>query len=451
VQKHKFLEHMHTLDLRDQQYVHVHPEHVKQRVQDLTTAGAFHARIGTSRSGAWPLYGLQLGSTRKPAIVLTANNHAEEVVGTLSILKLFELLLGDARFSELLDRFQFIAAPQMNPDGVVNNWPWIHDPSPKRYLQYKWRDHRNEDVEHGIAVSGVDFVRPEPKALVSWYSMFADCPLPFYCTLHSCSADTGAFFLSGNEDLGDLVQVFEIIAENAQAFGLPLKGYDMRKYKNYRRLQRGVYSVPRHGEMKRTYQASDSGARTFLLNSLEWMLQRGVHSAFVSEVPMIIPVAYTEEEVAGVTALACMEPLVQKLEDHIARCSGRLTYLNGEGNSFVADAHRLAWYTEKHNAFSKSAARQLKLFLECFAGAPALRIHQTQHDVQDAYSRFLEAAMILNVAGQSMPGINQLQGQLDSAYVEMDAVAGLANRMTPLDMHMRYQLLMILAGATART
>src|SRR3990167_2187080 len=184
------------------EYTDVHPDNVTRFVSLLKQSGARVEQIGLSRSGRWPLWGIVVGDDSKPTITLTGNCHAEEVVATITILNLLFNVLSGGYLSPLLEYFRIVAIPQMNPDGVMQNQTWIQEPTPQNYLGMHYRDHRGADVEHGIAMAGENYQRPEPKALTDFYLREAAGRTAVYITFHSSNLEAGPFFLTGNEDEG---------------------------------------------------------------------------------------------------------------------------------------------------------------------------------------------------------------------------------------------------------
>lgn len=433
------------MNLTNQRYDYVHPDQIRQRLENLEKKGACLEKIGKSRNGK-PIFGVALGDENNPVIALTGNCHAEEIVGTLTIISLFESLLENTVLSELLGNYRFVAIPQMNPDGVIQNWDWISDPTPKSYLRYVWRDHRGEDVEHGIAEGNREFERPEPQALVKFYSQHAAGKCRFYCTLHSCQWAPGAYFLTGNEAEGVMAPAFNLIRQLAPEIGMTLMTDNRRGFKHFRRISDGVYNVPRHKEMAAGQKAAGMTGQGFLVSSLEWMERHGADISLVSEVPMIKPKAFTEEVIEGVPAIALVAPIVPILEQYATEMEKLLTELKGSSRKYVKNEKRLRWYSEEFHGWGKNKAQYLASFFHCFAGRTALKMHEARLLSQPAYRSFKLAAAAVNTLKESAPRYDEFSTRLDEAYKKMEEVLGLEGGMTSLEIHIRLQLLLILSG-----
>lgn len=428
-------------------YDHVAPDIIRARTLALRDSiGARVEEVGRSRSDAHALLGVVVGHDDRPTVTLTGNCHAEEVVGTLTILWVLEEFRPGGVLAPLRERVRIVAIPQMNPDGVQNNWRWLSDPTPKTRLAYCWRDHRAEDVEHGIAEEGEAYQRPEPKALAEFYDREAAGRTCFYASLHSSHMEAGAYFLTGNEDEGVMAPAWSLIRELAVPLaGLPLYTEDLRGFQNFRRIGDGLYNVPRRGEMQRTLVASGMAvAQGFRTNSLEWMERRGTALSFVSEVPAITARAFSQEEVPGVPALAFVAPVYPLLVEAARERERFLDDLTiGRIKHLVAHERRLQWAIEEFHGGRKRKAEQFASFLHTFAGRTALRHHESRLVAHPMIDTVKLAGLAVAVLKES-PERTEWVGRLDAAYEDLDRVLGLA--MTPIAAQVRLQTLLILAG-----
>lgn len=427
-------------------YSDVHPVDIARRLKSLAKEGVRVEMIGRSRSGAWPIYGAVLGDDGKPTVAITGNNHAEEVIGTLTILRLIEECVSGGPLARLLEEVRLVVIPQMNPDGVVNNWKWLSDPTPVNRLAFERRDHREEDVEHGIAVDDKPFVRPEPQSLVSFYERFAK-DVAAYFTLHSSTLETGAYFLTGNEDEGVMRPAFDLIRDVAPSLGLPLKNEDTNGCEGYRRLAPGVYNIPRYAEMVEKLREAGKAHAKFLLNSFEWMEGRGSRVNLVSEVPTVVAETYTEESVHGVSAVqfgALQIPYLEKAVD------GRRTLLedldNLEAGSKVSDPGRLQWFREEFEKSSSRAVHRLCTDMIHLIGQPGLRVHQAQV-VEIPYRWEIEGCGLAVSVLSEGPESERYAARLADAG--RDLMINIRPRMTPISTQIRLQTLLILAGTRA--
>jgi murein tripeptide amidase MpaA len=138
--------------------MHCHPSQIQSQLQVIRDRAPNQVQIeqiGDSRDGH-PLYALLIGQTEtKPIIAATGNCHAEEAIGTVTILRLAEALVSNPDMQTLLEKYSFAFIPQANPDGTLKNWEWLklEHPNYRDYLRHYYRDNRSEDVEHGIPTS----------------------------------------------------------------------------------------------------------------------------------------------------------------------------------------------------------------------------------------------------------------------------------------------------------
>jgi murein tripeptide amidase MpaA len=108
--------------------MHCHPSQIQSHLQAIRDRCPDQVRIeqiGNSRDGH-PLYALLIGQTdTKSIIAATGNCHAEEAIGTTTILRLAEALVSHPDLKPILDNYAFVLIPQANPDGTLKNWEWL--------------------------------------------------------------------------------------------------------------------------------------------------------------------------------------------------------------------------------------------------------------------------------------------------------------------------------------
>ncbi len=418
------------------------PDQVERRLQLLNGSDSARvSQIGLSREGR-PIWGLVIGRDQLPTIALTGNCHAEEVIGTISILHLAENLVYGGSLAWLLDHFRFVMIPQMNPDGTMRHLGWLENPSPANYFRWYCRDSRNHDVEHGIAVGEIPFQRPEPQALVDFYSREAGDRCVLYLTLHSSRVEPGAYFLTGNEDLGVMEAGFNLIRELAPRIGMPLKTEDTRGYHMFRRISDGVYNVPRHAEMSRDFTEAGMKTAGFLLNSLEFMERRGTKICLVSEIPTLQSPTCTEMPL-NVPALALFAPRIPIMERSIAEQRILLDRMSdGDLASHVANPDMLAYHREFFSSISEREAAAEGNYFSCFFQRPALQFHETILAGLPYKQDVKLAAMALRILdAETRP---EWEKKFLEAFAKLNGVYRFSS--TPIAAQIRLHALLMLSG-----
>lgn len=268
---------------------HCHPFHIQsilQMIRDRAPNQVQIERIGNSRDGH-PLYALLIGQTEtKPIIAATGNCHAEEAIGTVTILRLAEALVSNSDMKPLLEKYSFAFIPQANPDGTLKNWEWLkrEHPTYRDYLRHYYRDNRSEDVEHGIPTSETtQDCRPEPEAIAKFYRRFPR--IHFYVTLHSANMFPGAMFLVSQRLPAAISETLRSVAQSQR---LSLYTDNDNGMGGFEFVEPGFYAIPRFEVMREQMLAGGDPERVkkFKLNSFQLVESECKCSmSLVSELP----------------------------------------------------------------------------------------------------------------------------------------------------------------------
>jgi hypothetical protein len=251
---------------------HYHPNQLLpklQAIRDYTPNQIRIEEIGHSRDGCI-LYALLIGDTDKnPIIAATGNCHAEEAIGTTTILKLAEAIASYPEFQPVLENYSFAFIPQANPDGTIKNWGWLklQHPSYHDYLRHYYRDNRSEDVEHGIPTPETDQeCRPEPEAIAKFYRRFPK--ISYYVTLHSANIFPGAMFLVSQKLPDNISETLRVVTHQQ---GLPLYQDNNNGMGGFEFVEPGFYAIPRFEVMREQMLAGGDIERVkkFKLNSFQ--------------------------------------------------------------------------------------------------------------------------------------------------------------------------------------
>jgi Zinc carboxypeptidase len=251
---------------------HCHPDQILSQLQTICNHNPDCIRIeeiGHSRE-RHPLYALLIGDTNnKPIIAATGNCHAEEAIGTTTILKLAEVIASQPDFQRILENYSFAFIPQANPDGTLKNWEWLKldRPTYRDYLRHYYRDNRSEDVEHGIPTpETAQECRPEPEAIAKFYRRFPK--ISYYVTLHSANIFPGAMFLVSQKPPTAISETLRAVT-NQQ--GLSLYEDNDNGMDGFEFIEPGFYAIPRFEVMREKMLAGGDPERIkkFKLNSFQ--------------------------------------------------------------------------------------------------------------------------------------------------------------------------------------
>lgn len=269
--------------------LHCHPHELLstlQAVRDRSPHQVQIEEIGHSRD-RHPLYALLIGDTNnKPIIAATGNCHAEEAIGTTTILKLAEAIASQSDFQPILENYSFAFIPQANPDGTLKNWEWLKldRPSYRDYLRHYYRDNRSEDVEHGIPTAETtQECRPEPEAIAKFYRRFPK--ISYYVTLHSANVFPGAMFLVSQKPPAAISETLRAVTHQQ---GLPLYEDNDNGMGGFEFVEPGFYAIPRFEVMRERMLAGGDTERVkkFKLNSFQLVESEcNCPMSLVSELP----------------------------------------------------------------------------------------------------------------------------------------------------------------------
>jgi hypothetical protein len=291
--------------------MHCHPSQIQsqlQAIRDRAPSQVKIEQIGDSRDGH-PLYALLIGQTEtKPIIAATGNCHAEEAIGTVTILRLAEALVSNPDMKPLLEKYSFAFIPQANPDGTLKNWEWLklEHPTYRDYMRHYYRDNRSEDVEHGIPTpETTQNCRPEPEAIAKFYRRFPK--IHFYVTLHSANVFPGAMFLVSQKPSAAISETLRSVAQSQR---LSLYTDNDNGMGGFEFVEPGFYAIPRFEVMREQMLAGGDPERVkkFKLNSFQLVESEcNCSISLVSELPYF--------EVTGLQDLAPLSDYIPVVGD----------------------------------------------------------------------------------------------------------------------------------------
>ena len=240
--------------------------------------------LGPSEEGAM-LYGVQLGTGRRP-VSLIAGNHADEPVGP-ETLRSFVLnaLANRDKMEPWLRRFRFLIVPHTNPDGEARNRPWIEAwPDPKAYLRHAVRERPGRDLEYGYPD-----MRPENEHVAAFLREHG--PYTLHASLHGMSAGEGAMLLINRPWTFRTQALREGFVRAAAADGLRMHDQNRKGEKGFFWIEPGFQTTPRGDAMRTYFHAQDdpATAQQFHDSSMEFVMGLGGDPlALVTELPLFV-------------------------------------------------------------------------------------------------------------------------------------------------------------------
>ena len=438
---------------------HIHPDRIEQQLQAIRDRSPDRVKIeqiGNSRNG-YPLYALLIGEiATKPIIAATGNCHAEEAIGTVTILRLAEALVSNPKMTSILDEYAFAFIPQANPDGTIQNWEWLKlaQPSYRDYLRSYYRDNRSEDVEHGIPTpETTQDCRPEPEAIAKFYRRFPK--IHYYVTLHSANVFPGAMFLVSQEPPTQISQALRLVTEHQ---GLSLYTDNDNGMGGFKFIEPGFYGIPRFEAMREQMLAGGDPERVkkFKLNSFQLVeTECNCQMSLVSELPYFqvmglqdltplsdfIPVAADRE---------VLKRKLVELEEQSAK--QRMSLLTGLAAAGLSSA-RLDFHLEKANWLLGNITGDRQ---DCqkVRGCPALTKDLTEVRIRPLLLEAEVAGLMLRIVNEfdlSQSKLSLLtdlyEKMFDNACDRIDDITTI--KTIPLESQVKIQAGIILAGLLA--
>ena len=219
-------------------------------------------------------------------VSITAGCHADEPTGPMTAQMLPRLL--QAHAPDLLERFSFRVAPQMNPDGADRNRPWFSEtPNFLTYLAHAHREMPGDDVEFGFSVGPE--ARPECRAAIPF--LWHQAPVAAHFSLHGMAWAEGAWYLLNapwaKRSLALREQLYAITA----AQGMGLHEIDRKGAKGFTRIAEGFATTPSSVAMQAFFVGENDPemAKKFLPSSMEVAMATGDDPlCMVSELPLFL-------------------------------------------------------------------------------------------------------------------------------------------------------------------
>lgn len=238
--------------------------------------------IGYSESGR-PIVGLVVGAGPRGATLLSGA-HADEPVGSETLLRLAEWQVGDSPEASALRRnWRFHIVAHVNPDGEALNGRWLDAwPDPLACLQHRHREPPGRDVEFAYPDR-----RPENAVIADFIKPAA--PIALHLSLHGMTAATGAWHLIDRPWIDRTADLREAYAQAMGEAGLPLLDWDRGGEKGFEYIAPGFSTTPRGQAMREHFKArgDEVTASQFGDSSMELARQLGGDPlCMVTELPL---------------------------------------------------------------------------------------------------------------------------------------------------------------------
>ena len=248
--------------------------------------------LGESEEGR-PLCACILGRGRR-AVSLVAGAHADEPVGPETLRTLVPALLRQRdAFADLLDAYQFVIVPHVNPDGEARNRAWMDEwPDAGAYLKHRVRELPGRDVEFGYPS-----MRVENELVTGLLRRYA--PFVLHMSLH-------AMLLIERHWTFRTQSLRDRFVDAAHRLGVGLHDHNRKGEKGFFYVEPGFWTTPEGAAMRTYFEAqgdSETAAR-FHSTSMELVRSLGGDPlCLVTEVPLFV-LERQEEHQPGVARTA---------------------------------------------------------------------------------------------------------------------------------------------------
>lgn len=262
------------------------PEHRAERLR-LAVERSPHlegSQLGESAEGR-PIAGVKAGRGPR-SVTLIAGSHADEPVGSETLLTLIETIASrPSECAPLLEQFSLLICPHVNPDGEHRNLDWIRKwPSLEAYLLGVSRELPGHDVEFGYPD-----LREENRAVAT--AMESMAPIALHMSLHGMGFSSGAMLLIDRYwgyRAAHLRDGFRLAAAEA---GLSMHDHNRMGEKGFFQIEPGYTTTP-EGAAMRAYFRSRNDVETAALfrdSSMEYAQSLGGDPlCVVTELPLFV-------------------------------------------------------------------------------------------------------------------------------------------------------------------
>lgn len=240
--------------------------------------------IGYSERGE-PIFGFVFGSG--PVIVsLVAGAHADEPVGPNTLYRLvLEMHTKPDRFAPIFNRFRFLVIPHVNPDGDVDNAPWIARwPELIPFLSGMKRELPGRDIEFGYPD-----MRQENRAATGFWER--EGPADIHFSLHGMQFSEG-YLLLINDEWEERSRSWRTSFDAVmRKEGMEPHDHDRGGEKGFNYMGPGFTSTPKGRAMKEFFlnKKDPATASRFHLSSMEYHIGRNPEAlCMVTEFPLFL-------------------------------------------------------------------------------------------------------------------------------------------------------------------
>ena len=257
-------------------------EHYVHRLKQ--TAAHWYQQIGTSTQGR-PIHGFVIGQGPKKASIISGH-HADEPIGSATILRLLTWLAGGGHRHPALDEWTLLICPHAHPDGARANDRWVQTwPHMSHFLRFKQRDQPGQDREFGYPQA-----HHENQKISSWWLEQAPTGIHLHVNLHGMSFSDGALLLIEPRWRHRCPLVKRTFVTATQRARLPLHYHDRHGEKGFDSYGPGFASTPRAAAMRQYFLELDDAetAALFHDSSMEFLQQQNDCLSLVSELPMLL-------------------------------------------------------------------------------------------------------------------------------------------------------------------
>ncbi len=271
----------------EEELAYIHPDRLAELLYSIQHAPGLCVReIGKSLAGR-PIYAVDVG-VGKQHVVCVAGAHADEPIGTVTVLELIRLLASDLG-KKIINYWSFHFIPQLDPDGAILNWHWMKRSFTFKnlsFFSYRSNDPA-KDIEHGIPLSNKQVPFPEVQAFIDYTNSISK--IDYYVTLHTTHVGGGATFLLCSKKKSTESALVKMLGEKCLQQRLPLWDLDLHEHHGIKRLAPGFHTPPLVQDLQDAFSGQNDILQKIRMTTYQYATDvLGVQAAVIAELPSIL-------------------------------------------------------------------------------------------------------------------------------------------------------------------
>ncbi len=247
-------------------------------------APVVYRELGRSEEGR-EIGAVVLGAGSRKA-TLISGSHADEPVGSETLMALVSGISDHPDgYRGLMEKWQLLVIPHVNPDGEARNRDWISEwPSLRSYIENVVRELPGRDIEFGYPD-----LRVENEIVARAIREFA--PVDLHMSLHGMGFSDGAMLLIERHWAFRTESLRTGFREAAKAEGLQMHDHNRKGEKGFFQIEPGYTTTPEGAAMRAYFMAAadPETAALFKDSSMEFVRSLGGNPlCVVTEMPLFL-------------------------------------------------------------------------------------------------------------------------------------------------------------------